>query len=76
MPLYYFHVRDGESFIPDREGVELADLDAARREVQESARELAVQRIRSRQKIDGLTIEVIDESGALVETMHVRDVFH
>ena len=30
MPLFYFDVRDGDTFVPDDEGLELPSIDAAR----------------------------------------------
>lgn len=39
MPLYFFHVQDGE-YIPDREGTELADIASAQIEAVRFAGEL------------------------------------
>ncbi|TPI72568.1 hypothetical protein [Mesorhizobium sp. B2-8-9] len=39
MTIYYFHVDNG-TFIPDEEGVDLPDLDAARREAVRAAGEM------------------------------------
>jgi hypothetical protein len=40
MPRFYFHIRDGDTVILDDEGYELADVDAARAEALDSARDL------------------------------------
>jgi hypothetical protein len=37
MPRFYFDVREGARFVPDEEGLEFPDLDAAEREAAESA---------------------------------------
>ncbi len=42
MPHYYFDTRDNDRFIQDDDGVELADLDAARQIAAASLAELAV----------------------------------
>lgn len=39
MPRFYFDVREGLRFIPDNEGSEFHDLDAAEREAAEAAAE-------------------------------------
>lgn len=40
MPRYFFDTFDGKAFIPDEEGQDLKDLDAARRVAQEALREM------------------------------------
>ena len=40
MPMYYFHIRDGDHLEPDPDGTELPDLDAARTEALKVAQEL------------------------------------
>ena len=37
MPRFYFDVREGARFLPDDEGVEFPDFDAAEREAAEAA---------------------------------------
>jgi hypothetical protein len=41
MSRYYFDIRDGEELIPDEEGMELPDLDAAFREAARSLAEIS-----------------------------------
>jgi uncharacterized protein DUF6894 len=41
MPRYFFDIRDGEELIPDEEGMELPDLDAAFREAARSLAEIS-----------------------------------
>jgi hypothetical protein len=40
MPLFYLHVRDGSHLGEDTEGIELPDLEAARAEAAEAARDI------------------------------------
>jgi hypothetical protein len=40
MPMYYFHIRDGDKFEVDPDGTELPDIDAARAEALKVAQEL------------------------------------
>ena len=41
MPLYFFDTRDNDQFVEDNVGVELADLDAVKRQAAVSLAELA-----------------------------------
>ena len=72
MPRYYFHIRDGKSLIRDEEGTELADPEAAHAEALASARDLALDAIRSHNPIDGRSIEIVSEFGDAIETVAVR----
>src|SRR5262249_29083814 len=64
MPLFFLHVRDGDRLIRDSEGSVLDDLEAARSEAIESARELMVTGIVDEGRI-GIerSIVVCDASG-------------
>jgi hypothetical protein len=75
MPRYHFHIRDGQSFIPDEEGMEFEDLECAKAEARESCKELAIQRVRNSLTIDGLSMEIVDESGTVLDTLHCKDNF-
>jgi hypothetical protein len=72
MPRYYFHVRDGAELIRDEEGTELADPEAARAEALASARDLALDEIRSQHRVDGRQIEIASEFGDTIGTVAVR----
>jgi hypothetical protein len=71
---YYFHVRDGECLIPDREGSELPNLNAARDEAWLSARDFAIDSLRGGAAVNGRQIEITDEAGLVLATLPVRDV--
>ena len=69
MARYFFHLRDGDTLLPDDEGLELRDLEAVRSYAFESARQLLSQAVLSgkagsvRQQI-----QVLDEGGRTVLT--------
>ena len=70
MPRFYFDVREGVRFVPDEEGLEFPDVDAAEREAAEAAAEigrslLPVGMTRS------VTVEVRNEHGQRVVTATV-----
>lgn len=74
MPIYFFHVRDGDALLEDKDGSELANLDAALIEARESAREIAADSLRSKERIDGRKIEIADTLGQILGTVSIQDV--
>jgi hypothetical protein len=56
--------------------MDLPDLQSAREEAQDSARELLAETVRSRQPIDHKRIEVVDEGGTVVENIKFRDLLY
>lgn len=74
MPRYHFNIIDGENLIPDAEGQDLPNLEAARFEARCSARDLAIQEMKAGIPIDGRKIEIADENGKPLESIMVRDV--
>ena len=60
MPRYFFHVRRGRVTVLDREGIELAGIEAARNEAARRGRELAEQ--------DALQGGISSRSAAIVVT--------
>ena len=69
MPLYRFHVCDGEGFCEDPEGIELADHEAAFAEALRGARSLMVDEIIQGRLNLASFIEVEDEKGELLFTV-------
>jgi Domain of unknown function (DUF6894) len=65
MPRYFFDVRDGQD-IPDVEGVELADRDAAHREAFHTAGEMLKEADRKFLQGDVWEMHVTDEAGKTV----------
>lgn len=67
MPRYFFDTRDGELFVEDEEGAELADLNAAKAVAALSLTELARDVVpASDRRI--LSVEVRDEQRPVLET--------
>jgi hypothetical protein len=71
MPRYFFHIRDQSNWLEDFEGDELEDLDAARNNGREVARELLLHRIRGSRKIGLCQIEIADEAGTVLDRVPV-----
>ena len=67
MPRFHFHQRlsDGD-FVEDREGMELPDLDAARREAVMAAREIISDLVMRAEPFEGAEFQIADESGRVL----------
>jgi hypothetical protein len=74
MPRYFFHVRDGTEISRDPEGQILSDLEAARREAVNSAREMIGERVLHGGAVNGRTIEIAGEDGRVLATVETREV--
>ena len=73
MPLYYFHLRDGEDLLLDPEGSELADFEAVRARALLSARSLmSADILEGRLQLD-LRIDVEDAGGRVTYRLPFRD---
>jgi len=72
---YFFHIRDGIYVIPDEEGSELPDMQAARHEAHLTARDFAMDSLRQNLPANGRAIEISDGDGTVLETLFVRDAF-
>jgi hypothetical protein len=72
MTRFYFHLRKGESFCADPEGAEFADLEAARKEAMQSARELVAESIRHDEGIEG-QFEIAGEDGNVLLRFRLSD---
>jgi hypothetical protein len=70
MPLYYFHVRTERGLVEDEEGIELADMQAVRREALVSTHEFTAEA----EWPGALTLEVEDASGSTVLTLPIQSV--
>ncbi|TXN21780.1 MULTISPECIES: DUF6894 family protein [Methylobacterium] len=72
MPRYFLHIREGAELIEDAEGMELPSLEAARAEALESARCILADRVRNGRPIGRGTVEVTDETGAVLAYLPLR----
>jgi hypothetical protein len=75
MPRFYFDVREGESFTPDDEGLELASLDAAERMAAEAAAEIGRDQL-PKGGVREVTIELRNEHRQRVLTVTVSMEIH
>lgn len=69
MPSYFFHIHDSDEIILDEEGSVLPDVEAARAEAIQSARDILAEHVRLGDLIDGRRFEVADESGKVLFVM-------
>jgi hypothetical protein len=70
MPHFYFDVREGPQFVPDEEGLEFPDVEAAEREAAESAASIGRDLLPKGTARD-VTVEVRNEHGQRVITVTV-----
>jgi len=72
MPQYFFHIRNGDAFEDtDPDGEDLPDLDAARAEALQIARDFWEDWAHAE---IGMAVEVVDEAGRTVLTVPFADV--
>ncbi len=69
---YYFHLCDGSHVVPDPEGVELMDLEAARRCALAAAHLTLSQEIKVGGFNPAYRIDIEDESGTVVHSLPLR----
>ena len=74
MPRYFFHVREQSQSSRDAEGQDLPNLEAAKREAVNIAREMIGERVLHGGDIDGRIIEITDEQDHLLDEVHFCDV--
>jgi hypothetical protein len=73
MPRYYFNVLDDTSASPDEVGLDFPDLEAAKRECEQSARELLMEDLEARRPVDNRRVEISDAKGTVLHTCYLRD---
>ena len=74
MARFFLHLRDGTELMEDPDGSELPDLNAARAEAREAARDIMAGMVRAGELLDGQQIEIRDAAGALLEVVRLKDV--
>jgi hypothetical protein len=65
MPRFFFDIHDGENFTPDRQGLDLADLKAAKAEAKKALPDIMKDEMPERDRRD-FTVDVKDVAGAIV----------
>lgn len=76
MPLYFFHIHDENGVIPDDEGMDLPNDEAAKEEAVTSGRELIKSLIAGHQIVDDRWIEVKTANGTVITTIKLKDLIH
>jgi len=66
MTRYFFDIRDGDELVPDEEGVDMPDVEAAQEEAAQTLADLARQKIRGL-SFHHLAVEVRDLDGPVLE---------
>ena len=74
MALFFLHIRNGDQLIPDPDGAELADLDAARAEARRATQELVNEGLVTRRTAPSQSIEIWDDAGNQLEVVPIEDV--
>jgi hypothetical protein len=65
MPRFFFDIHDGENFTPDREGVELEGLEAAKEEAKKTLPDIVKDEMLDGDRRD-FTVDVKDVAGQIV----------
>jgi hypothetical protein len=63
MPRYFFHIKDGDGLTTDDEGGDYRDLEAARDDAIEAARQIMSWAVRDGKQPDGQSFVITDEGG-------------
>ena len=69
MARFYFHLQDGGELIPDLEGTDLPNCDAARQEALQSAREILSDAIRAGKPKAPEAFVIADEAGRTLDVV-------
>jgi hypothetical protein len=73
MPTYFFHVLDGDNFLEDEEGQDLADLEAVKGVAIMGAREQIGEAAQRGKDVIHRRFVVLDEAGETVFTLPYRE---
>jgi len=73
MPQFFLNVRDGDHLTRDVEGIEAANLEAARAEALAAARDVLGDELKNDQVQDNRQYEITDEAGQVVATIPLMD---
>jgi hypothetical protein len=65
MPRFFFDIHDGEKFTPDRQGLDLDDLEAAKEEAKKTLSEIVKDEMPDGGRRD-FTVDVKDAAGQIV----------
>jgi len=76
MSRFYFHIYQNGTLIPDEEGSDCPNLEAAKGEAQASAADLARQALARGEPADGLCVEIHDEHDRVLAGLTIREVLN
>jgi hypothetical protein len=76
MPRYFFHIKDGDELTADYEGGDYSDLEEARHEAIEAAREIMSWAVRDGKRPNGQTFVISDEAGIIRLEFPFKDAFN
>ena len=74
MARYFFHILDRGHRIPDEEGSDWPNLEAAKNEARASARDLAAQAIQRGESPSTICVEIHDPVGRILAALAVEEV--
>jgi len=72
--MFYFNISSDREREADVEGMDLPSLDHARREARRAAREMVAEMVLHNEPIDGLSFQIADEAGSVLDIIRFRDV--
>lgn len=73
MTVFFFHLRDGDQFVPDETGMDLPGIEDARREALQAARDMLADQLRAGEALDGQRIEITSQDGQVLEVVSFRE---
>ena len=74
MSRYFFHIYQNGSLIPDDEGSDCPDLEAAKQEAKASAADLARQALARGEPADQMCVEIHDEQDRVLAGLTIQEV--
>ena len=76
MPIFYFHVCNGNGFVEDEEGTELPDVATARKQAISGLRDIMASEMKEGEINLGSFVEIEDEDHELVATVPFIEAVH
>jgi len=75
MPRFFLHSREGDRFLEDPDGYEAEDIEEARHEAINSARDILAEKMKAGEVIDSQEFDICDESGNVIERVPFKSVY-
>lgn len=72
MPRYYLHIREGDRLVEDPDGSDLPDIEAARAEALEGARNILAAKVKAGELIGGQRFEITNEVGTVLAVIPLK----